>query len=77
MVTGNLHTSFYTPTMLNKYFVSSSFASTISYAKVGQMILTDGNTGVSDYSDLLINDGTGNISVTDDQVPHVKEVVLQ
>lgn len=67
----------YIATMLNKYFVSSSFASTISYAKVGQMILTDGNTGVSDYSDLLINDGTGNISVTDYQVPHVKEVVLQ
>lgn len=67
----------YIKTMLNKYFVSRNFTgSTISYAKVGNMILTDDNTGVDDYSGLLINDATGNISVTDDQIPHVKEVVL-
>lgn len=67
----------YIKTMLNKYFVSRNFTgTTISYAKVGNMILTDAKTGVNDYSGLLINDATGNISVTDDQIPHVKEVVL-
>lgn len=67
----------YIKTMLNKYFVSRNFTgTTISYAKVGNMILTDAKTGVDDYSGLLINDATGNISVTDDQIPHVKEVVL-
>lgn len=67
----------YIKTMLNKYFVSRNFTgTTISYAKVGNMILTDDKTGVDDYSGLLINDATGNISVTDDQIPHVKEVVL-
>lgn len=67
----------YIKDMLNKYFVSRNFTgNTISYAKVGNMILTDGKTGVDDYSGLLINDATGNISVTDDQIPHVKEVVL-
>lgn len=67
----------YIKSMLNKYFVSRNFTgTTISYAKVGNMILTDAKTGVDDYSWLLINDATGNISVTDDQIPHVKEVVL-
>lgn len=67
----------YIKTMLNKYFVSRNFTgTTISYAKVGNMILTDNKTEVDDYSGLLINDATGNISVTDDQIPHVKEVVL-
>lgn len=67
----------YIKTMLNKYFVSRNFTgTTISYAKVGNMILTDDKTEVDDYSGLLINDATGNISVTDDQIPHVKEVVL-
>lgn len=67
----------YIKSMLNKYFVSRNFIGiTISYAKVGNMILTDAKTGVDDYSGLLINDATGNISVTDDQIPHVKEVVL-
>lgn len=67
----------YIKDMLNKYFVSRNFTgNTISYAKVGNMILTDGKTGVDDYSGLLINDATGNISVTDNQIPHVKEVVL-
>lgn len=68
----------YIKTMLNKYFVSRNFTGiTISYAKVGNMILTDSKTGVDDYSGLLINDGNGNISITDDQIPHVKEVVFQ
>ena len=40
------------------------------------MILTDEKTGVDDYSGLLINDSNGNISITDDQIPHVKEVVF-
>lgn len=67
----------YIKTMLNKYFVSRNFTgTTISYAKVGNMILTDDKTEVDDYSGLLINDATNNISVTDDQIPHVKEVVL-
>lgn len=67
----------YIKTMLNKYFVSRNFTgTTISYAKVGNMILTDDKTEVDDYSGLLINDATGNISVTDDQIPHVKEVML-
>ena len=67
----------YIKSMLNKFFVSRNFTGrTISYAKVGNMILTDEKTGVDDYSGLLINDATGNISVTDDQIPHVKEVVL-
>lgn len=67
----------YIKTMLNKYFVSRNFTgTTISYAKVGNMILTDDKTEVDDYSGLLINDATDNISVTDDQIPHVKEVVL-
>ena len=67
----------YIKTMLNKYFVSRNFTGiTISYAKVGNMILTDSKTGVDDYSGLLINDSNGNISITDDQIPHVKEVVF-
>lgn len=65
----------YIKTMLNKYFVSRNFnGTTISYAKVGNMILTDSKTGIDDYSGLLINDSSGNISVTDDQIPHVEEV---
>lgn len=67
----------YIKTMLNKYFVSRNFTGiTISYAKVGNMILTDSKTGVDDYSGLLINDSNGNVSITDDQIPHVKEVVF-
>lgn len=38
----------------------------VSYAKIGELILN--TSGVNDYNTLLINTGTTNISVTDEQV---------
>ena len=38
----------------------------ISFAKVGNIIID--STGVLDYSDLKINDGTSNILIEDDEV---------
>ena len=67
----------YIKRMLNSYFRSSRFnGATVSYAKVGTMILADSNSGIDDYSGLLINDGNENILVTDEQTPYVKEVVF-
>lgn len=67
----------YIKSMLNHYYVSRNFSGNkISYAKIGNMILSDTGTGVDDYSDLLVNDGTADIGITDEQIPHVTEVVF-
>lgn len=61
--------------MLNAYFVFSTFDGTkVSYAKVGDLILDNDSTGVTDYDDLTLNGGTSNILLTDEQVPVVTEV---
>lgn len=67
----------YIKSMLNKYYVSRNFSGNkVSYAKIGNMILSDTGTGVDDYSNLLVNDGTADIGITDEQIPYVTEVVL-
>lgn len=67
----------YIKNMLNKYYVSRNFSGNkVSYAKIGNMILSDTGTGVDDYSNLLVNDGTADIGITDEQIPHITEVVF-
>lgn len=46
----------------------------ISYAKIGSIIL--GTTGVKDYSNLKLNDGTININITDTQVAVFGVIVI-
>lgn len=46
----------------------------ISYAKIGALILS--SNGVLDYRDLLINDGTSNISLDIEEVPVLGQVVI-
>lgn len=63
--------------MLNKYFTSTNFDGTrISIAEVGHMILDNPTTGVTDYDDLALNGKATSISVTDEQLPNVTEVVF-
>jgi len=55
-------------TAVNTYFKSTGFDSTyVSIAQIGKIILeTD---GITDYSNLTLNDGTTNIIISDDQLP--------
>jgi uncharacterized phage protein gp47/JayE len=50
----------------------------VSYAKIGNLVIT--SEGVSDYSNLTINDGTSNIdlvlSTSLNEVPIIKDVIL-
>lgn len=60
-------------TNLTNYFKSIAFTNAaISYAQIGAIVLDSG--GILDYSNLTINSGTSNISLTESEVP-VKGVV--
>lgn len=49
-------------------------AYTVSYAKIGSLLLS--TKGISDYSDLLLNGGTGNVSIADTQMPIAGAITL-
>ena len=50
---------------------------TISYAQIGRIILDNSDTtGVNDYDNLTINDGTDNIICAVDNLPVVGTVTL-
>lgn len=52
---------------LIEYFKNIAFKDTyVSYAKVGNIIIE--SEGVLDYSNLLLNNGTANIAIADDEV---------
>lgn len=60
---------------LKKYLQEISFKSNIiSYAKIGANILSA--KGVKDYKDLKINGETKNINLDDEEVPVLKEVII-
>lgn len=73
---------------LTKYFKASVFCTnytaqkatdtvTISYAQIGRIILDNSDTtGVNDYDNLTINDGTDNIICAVDNLPVVGTVTL-
>lgn len=73
---------------LTKYFKASVFGTnyttqkatdtvTISYAQIGRIILDNSDTtGVNDYDNLRINDGTDNIICAVDNLPVVGTVTL-
>lgn len=73
---------------LTKYFKASVFGKnyttkkatdtvTISYAQIGRIILDNSDTtGVNDYDNLTINDGTDNIICAVDNLPVVGTVTL-
>lgn len=75
-------------TALTKYFKASVFGTnyttqkatdtvTISYAQIGRIILDNSDTtGINDYDDLKINDGTENIICAVDNLPVVGTVTL-
>lgn len=61
---------------LTNYFKSVAFKDNyISFAKVGNIIID--STGVLDYSDLKINDGTSNILIEDDEVAVLGGVTIE
>lgn len=54
-------------TAVNSYFKANGFSiSYISIAKIGKILL---DAGISDYSNLTINGGSGNITLTNNQIP--------
>ncbi|ASN68107.1 putative baseplate J [uncultured Caudovirales phage] len=59
---------------ITHYFLSESDGGVVRYSRVGEAIL--GATGVIDYEDLLINNATSNISLSQEQVAIVGEVIL-
>lgn len=60
---------------ITKYLANIAFKQDyVSYAKIGSIILDV--TGVEDYSNLLINSGTSNISIADTQVAILGGVTL-
>lgn len=64
--------------VVNDYFSANALAlSSISYAQIGKAILGSPEiTGVRDYSDLLINNGSVNIPVGSEQLPVAGMVTL-
>ena len=63
--------------ILNEEFKRQTFSMNyISYANIGKALLANAETGIIDYSDLRVNDGTTNITITDDQLPRVNEVTI-
>lgn len=47
----------------------------VSYAKVGSILLS--TPGVADYSDLMVNGGTGNITIDDTEMPVLGAITLE
>ena len=63
--------------ILNEEFKRQTFSMNyISYANIGKALLANAETGIIDYSDLRVNGGTTNITITDDQLPRVNEVTI-
>jgi uncharacterized phage protein gp47/JayE len=53
---------------MQKYLSDLAFVDTyVSYAKIGGVLLN--TTGVVDYSDLTLNNGTSNIALADEEIP--------
>ena len=62
-------------TKLDAYLKKLAFqASTIRYARIGAIILEE--DGVVDYNAYTLNGGTGNISIADDEVALLGELIL-
>lgn len=61
---------------LKSYIKSIAFADNndVLYSRVGQVILD--TTGVQDYSNLLVNGGTSNVSIADNEVAVLNTVTL-
>jgi len=59
---------------LEKTIINSSATAYVSIAKIGALILTD--TGVNDYSNLTINNGTSNISLTSEEIATLGTVTI-
>ena len=49
-------------------------AYSISYARIGSLLLS--TEGIGDYNTLLINSGTANISIEDDEIPVIDSITL-
>lgn len=57
------------------YLKSTVFeAYTVSYAKIGSLLLA--TDGVGDYTDLLVNGGTANVAIGDEELPIAGAVTL-
>lgn len=59
---------------IGAYFLAQAEAGIVRYTRVGDAVLSV--TGVLDYEDLRINDGTSNVILTQEQVAIVGEVVF-
>ena len=60
---------------VTEYLKESVFINySISYAKIGSILLS--TAGVSDYSSLLVNGGTGNIAIGDTEMPIAGTITL-
>ena len=60
---------------VDDYFTGIVFSNyTVSYAKLGSLLLSC--EGVEDYSNLLVNGATENITVSDDAIPVLSSAVL-
>ena len=60
---------------IKEYLKSIAFKEdTVSYAKIGALILD--SEGVLDYTNLLVNEGTSNIAITDEEVAILEQVVI-
>jgi len=58
-----------------EYLKSTVFETyTVSYARIGSILLS--TSGVADYSDLLVNNGTSNITINDEEMPIAGTVML-
>lgn len=62
--------------MAIQYLKSISFSSyVVSHAKIGSLLLSA--PGIADYSELLINETTGNITLNDSEIPICGKVELE
>lgn len=62
-------------TTVNKYLGDMAFISTyISYAKIGDLLLN--TPGILDYSNLVLNTGTTNVGLQDEEIPVAGNVSL-
>jgi uncharacterized phage protein gp47/JayE len=62
---------------INSYFKENIFnMSYISIAQIGKLILESNDGTIKDYNNLRINNQAGNISLTDEELPAVGEVIL-
>lgn len=65
-------------TALNTYFKSIAFDTAyVSYAQIGKVLLEESQqTGIRDYSELTVNDGTDNVALAADELPVAGEVTF-